>query len=167
MGRWALSLLALRSRVCPATKNGLQSGKRRAGRFLKSVTILGDSTLFDLAVRRLRYPLLTQTGYVRGPRQCRLLAPLRHVRLFCPFTGVDRKSPWSGQTVAFDPEQTSCLRHAHSRLGLPTRVKGPRSRHADYTGTLRSIWISYKQGRYDGRRIHGLPECRSSITIPW
>ena len=27
----------------------------------------------------------------------------------CPFTGIDRKSPWSGQTDAFDPERTSGL----------------------------------------------------------
>ena len=35
------------------------------------------------------------------------VAPLRHARLSqeCQFTGVDRKSPWSGQTDAIDPKQ--------------------------------------------------------------
>jgi hypothetical protein len=38
-----------------------------------------------------------------------LLAPLIHARLFweCPFTGVERKSPWSSQTDANDPKGTS------------------------------------------------------------
>ena len=37
------------------------------------------------------------------------MAPLRHARLSseCPFTGVDRKSPWSGQTDAIDPKRSS------------------------------------------------------------
>jgi hypothetical protein len=42
-----------------------------------------------------------------------LLALLRHANRLgnCPLTGVDRKSPWSGQTDAFDPQQTrrACL----------------------------------------------------------
>jgi hypothetical protein len=37
------------------------------------------------------------------------VAPLRHARLSkeCQFTGVDRKSPWSGQADANDPQRTS------------------------------------------------------------
>jgi hypothetical protein len=42
-------------------------------------------------------------------RRCLEVAPLRHAGLSreCPFTGVDRKSSWSGQTDANDPLRTS------------------------------------------------------------
>jgi hypothetical protein len=32
----------------------------------------------------------------------------------CPFTGIDRKSPWSGQTDAFDPQRTRAAPRASS-----------------------------------------------------
>ena len=50
--------------------------------------------------------------------RCRLSAPLGHARLSraCPFSGVDRKSPRSGQTDADDP-----LLPPHSRSHLEPR----------------------------------------------
>ena len=51
------------------------------------------------------YPVNAEVGCASLP----LLAPLRHARLSreCPLTGVDRKSPWSSQTDAIDPQRTS------------------------------------------------------------
>jgi hypothetical protein len=48
-----------------------------------------------------------------------VLAPLRHARLSwqCPFTGAERKSPWSGQRDANDPFETLVFRPRPHRSG--------------------------------------------------
>jgi hypothetical protein len=61
------------------------------------------------------------------------VALLRHARLSgeCPFTGVDRKSPWSGQTDANDVVDDARSRHRMcQRVIVEQRITGGGRPHA-------------------------------------
>jgi hypothetical protein len=88
-----------------------------------------------------------------------ILAPLKHARLSCecPFTGVDRKSPSSGQTDAFDPNRAW---HAARRI----QMIRPWLRRVD--ALSRSSINSANPDRYLPRPIAKATETRTCKTLP-